>query len=79
MPIALAAHTAGPRRSHVGAVAIDEAARFNVRALLASVDAALPVDAVDVLARELADMVGASELSFLIAEARDEAPGGGRS
>lgn len=43
-------------------------ARCDLRALLDSVEAAPPVGAVDVLARELAAMVGAVDVSFLIAD-----------
>ena len=41
--------------------------RLNLRSLLAAVEAAPPIDAVDVLATELAAMVGASHVSLLIA------------
>ena len=40
--------------------------RFNLRALLAAVESAPPVDVVDVLAGELASMVGARAVSLLI-------------
>ena len=40
---------------------------MNLRTLLAAVEAAPPIDAVDVLAAELAAMVGATEVSLLIA------------
>jgi serine phosphatase RsbU (regulator of sigma subunit) len=43
-------------------------ARSDLRALLDAVEAAPPVDAVDVLARELARMVNAVDVSFLIAD-----------
>jgi serine phosphatase RsbU (regulator of sigma subunit) len=42
--------------------------RSDLRALLDAVEAAPPVDAVDVLARELARMVNAVDVSFLIAD-----------
>jgi serine phosphatase RsbU (regulator of sigma subunit) len=42
--------------------------RADLRALLDAVEAAPPVDAVDVLARELARMVDAVDVSFLIAD-----------
>lgn len=42
--------------------------RSDLRALLDAVEAAPPVEAVDVLARELAAMVGADDVSFLIAD-----------
>jgi serine phosphatase RsbU (regulator of sigma subunit) len=42
--------------------------RVNLNALLAAVEAAPPVAAVDVLARELAEAIGAREVSFLIAD-----------
>src|SRR5215211_735006 len=41
---------------------------LNLNALLAAVEAAPPVAAVDVLAAELADAIGAREVSFLIAD-----------
>lgn len=41
--------------------------QLNLRRLLAAVEAAPPIDAVDVLATELAAMVGASHVSLLIA------------
>jgi hypothetical protein len=40
----------------------------NLNALLAAVEAAPPVAAVDVLAGELAEAIGAREVSFLIAD-----------
>ena len=42
--------------------------RMELRGLLDAVEAAAPVDAVHVLARALADMVGAVDVSFLIAD-----------
>lgn len=42
--------------------------RAELRGLLDAVQAAAPVDAVDVLARTLAEMVGASDVTFLIAD-----------
>lgn len=42
--------------------------RADLRGLLDAVEAAAPVDAVEVLAHALADMVGASDVSFLIAD-----------
>lgn len=42
--------------------------RADLRGLLDAVEAAPPVDAVDVLARELAHMVGATDVTFLIAD-----------
>lgn len=42
--------------------------RVDLRALLGEVEAAPPVEAVDVVAGELSRMVGASEVSFLIAD-----------
>lgn len=46
----------------------DAEVRSDLRALLDAVEAAPPVEAVDVLARELAAMVGAVDVSFLIAD-----------
>lgn len=43
-------------------------ARLDLRALLGAVEAAPPVDAVAVLGRELAAMVGAEDVTFLIAD-----------
>jgi len=40
----------------------------NLNALLAAIEAAPPVAAVDVLADELAEAIGAREVSFLIAD-----------
>jgi hypothetical protein len=41
---------------------------LNLNALLAAVEAAPPVAAVDVLAAALAEAIGAREVSFLIAD-----------
>ena len=41
---------------------------LNLNSLLAAVEAAPPVAAVDVLAAELAEVIGAREVSFLIAD-----------
>lgn len=41
--------------------------RFDLRRLLAAVEAAPPIDVVDVLAAELAEMVGATQVNLLIA------------
>lgn len=49
-------------------MAEDVDARGDLRALLDAVEAAPPVEAVDVLARELARMVDADDVSFLIAD-----------
>lgn len=48
-------------------MAASGAQRFDLRRLLAAVEAAPPIDVVDVLAAELAEMVGATQVSLLIA------------
>src|SRR5690348_9035388 len=70
---------AGAARSNAGRRGASGRARFgemgpsrrspvNLNALLAAVEAAPPVAAVDVLAGELAEAIGAREVSFLIAD-----------
>lgn len=48
-------------------MAAPDAQRFDLRRLLAAAEAAPPIDVVDVLAAELAEMVGATQVSLLIA------------
>jgi serine phosphatase RsbU (regulator of sigma subunit) len=48
-------------------VAASYTQRFDLRRLLAAVEAAPPIDVVDVLAAELAEMIGAAQVSLLIA------------
>lgn len=50
------------------------AAQLDLPALLQGVEAAYPVEAVNVLARMLARMVGARDVSFLIADFSGDAP-----
>jgi hypothetical protein len=42
--------------------------RLDLRALIDAVEAAPPIDAVDVLASELVELVGATHVSLLIAD-----------
>ena len=45
---------------------------LNLNSLLAAVEAAPPVAAVDVLAAALAEAIGARDVSFLIADSADD-------
>jgi hypothetical protein len=51
----------------------DDHAGLDVGALLAAAEAAAPVEAIDVVAAALKDMVGAEHVSFLIADFSGEA------
>ena len=55
-------------RARLGDVGQSRRSPLNLNSLLAAVEAAPPVAAVDVLAAELAEAIGAREVSFLIAD-----------